>query len=195
MPAAVVVGAALALLWWRPVPAAVMAFAATAAYSRLVAPVDGRLSETALAMGVTFAVGALTRGRIAVLGLGVCLLGQLVGVGTDDPLGEALVLSVCWLGGRAVNQVSLLVEQTRANNAMLSGQESYAAEQALVAERLRFARDLHDAVGHSLTVITLQAGAARRLAPPIRSGPARSSPPWPRWPGMGWRVDARVAAR
>lgn len=163
VPAALVVGAALTLLWWRPVVAAAVAFAATTAYARLVAPVDGSLSGTALAMGATFAVGALARGPAAVLGLGVCLLGQLVGVGTDDRLGEALVLTVCWLGGRAVHQVSLLVEQTRANNAVLSRQESYAAEQALVTERLRLARDLHDAVGHSLTVITLQAGAARRL--------------------------------
>jgi signal transduction histidine kinase len=163
-PAALAVGVPLALLWWRPVPAAVVAFAVTAAWARLVAPLDGSLSETGFAMWTTFAVGALSRGPASAIGLAACLLAQLVGVGTDDLLGEALVLLVSWAGGRAVNRVSLLLEETRANNETLRLQEGEAAERALVAERLRMARDIHDVVGHSLTVITLQAGAARRLA-------------------------------
>ncbi|HEX5428425.1 MAG TPA: histidine kinase [Pedococcus sp.] len=164
-PTALAVGVPLALLWWRPVPAAVVAFAVTAAWARLVAPLDGSLSETGFAMWTTFAVGALTRGPASALGLSACLLGQLLGVGTDDRLGEGLVLLVAWVGGRAVNRVSLLLEETRANNETLRQQEGQAAERALVAERLRIARDIHDVVGHTLTVITLQAGAARRLTP------------------------------
>jgi signal transduction histidine kinase len=39
-----------------------------------------------------------------------------------------------------------------------------------VDERLRLAREVHDQLGHSLTVIALQAGAARRMA---ASDPAR----------------------
>jgi signal transduction histidine kinase len=163
-PTALAVGAPLALLWWRPVPAAVVAFAVMAACARLVAPLDGSLSETGFAMWTTFTVGALTRGPASAVGLSACLLGQLLGVGTDDPLGEGLVLLVAWAGGRAVNRVSVLLEETRANNETLRQQESQAAERALVAERLRIARDIHDVVGHTLTVITLQAGAARRLA-------------------------------
>jgi signal transduction histidine kinase len=40
--------------------------------------------------------------------------------------------------------------------------ESHAAERAL-AERNRLARELHDSVGHALTITTLQAGAAARV--------------------------------
>ena len=47
--ASAAVGAPLALAWWRPVPAAALAWLAAAAYSRLVAPLDGTLSEVALA--------------------------------------------------------------------------------------------------------------------------------------------------
>lgn len=164
VPASLVVGAPLALLWWRPVTAVALVWVATAAYSRLVAPLDGSLSETAFALGAAFAVGALSRRRTAVVGLLVCLLGQLVGASARDPLGEGLLLLVCWLGGLAVNEVSRLVEQTRANNELIAQQDATAAARAVMEERLRLSREIHDAIGHSLTVVVLQAGAARRFA-------------------------------
>lgn len=171
VPAGLVVGAPLVLAWWRPVAAAALAWIAAAAYSRLLAPLDGSLSETAFAFAATFGVAMLSRRRTAVLGLAVCWLGQLVGVGTDDPLGAGAFLLLCWLGGLAVNEASRLVEQTRANIDLLGRQETASAARAVVEERLRLAREIHDAIGHSLTVVALQAGAARRLG---RSDPGRA---------------------
>jgi signal transduction histidine kinase len=164
LPAALAVGAPLALTWWRPIQAVAVSWVATAAYARSVAPIDGTLSETALALSMAFAVGALSPRRTAVAGLLVCWLGQLVGVGTHDLLGEGLMLLISWLGGVAVNEVSRLVEQAHANNELLARQEGAAAIEAVLDERLRIAREIHDAIGHSLTVVALQAGAARRLA-------------------------------
>lgn len=164
VPASLVVAAPLALAWWRPVTAVTIAWIVAAAYSRLIAPTDGSLSETAFALAAAFAVAALSRRRMAVVGLVVCWLGQLAGVGTSDPLGEVELLLLCWLGGLAVNEVSVLVEQTRTNNEILNEQETMSSARAVVEERLRLAREIHDAIGHSLTVVALQAGAARRLA-------------------------------
>ncbi len=171
LPAALVVGAPLTLAWWRPVTSIALTWIAVTCYSRAVAPLDGSLSETGFALAAAFAVAALSRRRMAVAGLVLCWLGQLVGVGAGDPLGEAILILLSWLGGLALNEASRLVEQTHANNELLSRQEASAAARARVEERLRLAQEIHDAIGHSLTVVALQAGAARRLA---RNDPERA---------------------
>jgi signal transduction histidine kinase len=158
------VGLAVALTWWRPVTSAAAALAGAAVFSRLVVPLDGTLSESALALALAFGVAALSRREAAVLGLLVCWGGQLVGVGTQDPLGEGLAIAMCWAGGAVLHEMSRLVEQGRANNELIAAQQGEALRHAVVEERLRFAREVHDAIGSSLTVVVLQAGGARRVA-------------------------------
>jgi signal transduction histidine kinase len=171
VPAALLVAAPLALSWWRPVLVTALAWLAMAGYCRLVAQLDGGLSQPAFALGTAFVVAALSRRRAAVLGLTVCLLGQLVGVGTDDPIGGGALLVLSWLGGLALQEASRLVEQTHANNELLARQQETSSARAVVEERLRLAREIHDVIGHSLTVVALQAGAARRLtsSDPLRA--------------------------
>jgi signal transduction histidine kinase len=160
----VLVGLAAATTWWRPVLAAAAGLGLVTVFSRLVVPLDGSLSETALVLALAFTVAALSHRRAAVVGLLVCWVGQLVGVGTQDPLGEALAVAMCWAGGLALNEVSRLLEQGRVNNELIAAQQAEVLRHAVVEERLRFAREVHDAIGSSLTAIVLQAGGARRLA-------------------------------
>src|SRR6185295_9696641 len=51
----------------------------------------------------------------------------------------------------------------RANVALIAAQD-LLAQQSRVAERLRIARDLHDAVGHHLTALSLQLEVASHKA-------------------------------
>lgn len=168
--AALGVAGPLALLWWRPLAAVLAAWVAATAFSREVTPLDGTLSGAALALAAAFAVAALSTRRAAVIGLAACWVGQLVGVGVGDPFGVGTIVLVCWLGGLVVHESSRLVEMGRATTRLMAGQEPLARQRAVVEERLRLARDLHDQVGHTLTVVAIQAGAARRLA---ASDPAR----------------------
>lgn len=73
----------------------------------------------------------------------------------------ALTVLVAWLLGNSAHQSRLHTEQVRAQ----------AATQAVTDERLRIARELHDVVAHTIGIVALQAGAARRV---IDSQPLRA---------------------
>jgi signal transduction histidine kinase len=105
---------------------------------------------------VLFAVAATCRRAVAVAGLTAALgvmavqglLLRLDGRGAGDAGVLSLVLVVCWTAGYAA-------QQRRAYVAHLADQ---VATSAVTQERLRIARELHDVVAHSMTVVAVQAG-------------------------------------
>ena len=80
----------------------------------------------------------------------------------SDRLGALVWLApsvIVWLIGSLVRITRLYTEQRRLNR-------EHQAAQAVAEERNRIARELHDVVGHSISVMTVQASAVRRRLGP-----------------------------
>jgi signal transduction histidine kinase len=87
----------------------------------------------------------------------------VVNGGGFSPVPEMLVIGP-WIAGRIVGSRRRLADQLRARNAeLLAQREAYAAE-AVRYERSRIAADLHDIVGHALSLMVVQASAGQRVA-------------------------------
>ncbi|MFJ3927960.1 sensor histidine kinase [Streptomyces sp. NPDC090022] len=88
----------------------------------------------------------------------------LVGVGLAVPGGDAYLIGLvvpALLGGFAMIGVQAMIRTT----AQLRQARATVAQLAANEERLRMARDLHDLLGHSLSLITLKSELAGRMLP------------------------------
>ncbi len=126
-----------------------------------LATVDGAGWIYAIAYSVVPAIRSGGRGALAVLPLGA-LYALVLGLAIGEPTGSLIGTVVSILGtGAVVFGFSRLI---RANQALAQAQEE-RAQVAVSEERARFARDLHDLLGHSLSVVALKSEVAQRLLP------------------------------
>jgi two-component system, NarL family, sensor histidine kinase DesK len=100
-------------------------------------------------------------GRWALVGVGVCAglsAGSLLIIGSSA--GVIIGYATPALG---VGMLMLVMADLRASNRQLVDARAELAQLAVTRERERFARDLHDLLGHTLSVIALKAELAGRL--------------------------------
>ncbi len=146
MPAAAAFGALSLVGWWWGLPTAIAAFVAGRGPGR------GRTLVLVLA-------GALVAGAVA-----VAVVPSLLTLGTQFVAVIVLAVLVPWFVGRFSRQYRELVRAGWERAEQLERERQLIAEQARLLERARIARDMHDVLGHDLSLIALSAGALK-LAP------------------------------
>lgn len=181
LPRRVAVPAAVAmttpLLWRRRAPVAVVGIVFGAFALQIVwgVPDDAQLAPTAAVLAASFSVGAYAERQRAIGGLALALL--LAGMSVPvDPAATVsdfgfvvLVVGASWGAGRLVyaRGSEARAQQLRAEHLAAAGEQR--VRQAIEVERRRIARELHDIVAHSLSLIVVQAGGAEQV---VRSDPA-----------------------
>jgi signal transduction histidine kinase len=156
--------ATLPLAWRRRAPLLVslLVFAALAARALVGEPLE--IYPVPIAgLVATYTVASYAPLRDALLAAAFAGLALAIAVvngsGTDAapaPLASAVLYGTVWLAGRMVG-----VRHERAR-ALHAARDRHAAE-AVAAERDRIAREMHDAVSHSLAAIVMQAAGARNV--------------------------------
>jgi signal transduction histidine kinase len=175
---------------WLAVPAVALIVLPLLSYPRfpLAAPlsvlvaaaalsfVDGRLVVFPAGIFVTGVAAALLVGMLpdvhrARLGLAVLVACATVIV-TNDPdrtTGEfvsvPVLLAVGWFAGRTLRERGEQARDAEVRAARAERERETAARIGIAEERARIARELHDIVAHSVSVMVLQVGAVRHNLP------------------------------
>lgn len=149
-----------------PVAAAAVACAVLLAASPLGAAgtLNGALGTPLLSVlfMLSYTLGTETGVATGLAGtvlLAVCA--QIAG-GGFSPVAEMITFGP-WLSGRVVLSRRRLAEQLQARNEELRAEQETFAGESVRYERARIARDLHDIVAHSLSVMVVQASVGQRM--------------------------------
>ena len=155
-------------------PFAVFSIVATAALLHVLVGFANQFLLTFAVLVATFSVAAYAPWPLAILaaaaigfGLPLNFVVDWSNHGevnlSDIPYNYAL-FGAAWILGDNLRQRRRRERELEERAERLQAEQEERARRAVAAEQVRIARDLHDAVAHTLSVIVLQAGAARRIA-------------------------------
>ncbi|WP_261569533.1 sensor histidine kinase [Frankia gtarii] len=82
---------------------------------------------------------------------------------TADLAGVVMCFLIATIGGDAARSRRAFAAGRQARTLGEAREQALAAERVLLTERARLAGELHDALGHTVNVMVLQAGVARRV--------------------------------
>ena len=98
------------------------------------------------------------------IGVGSGILGATVSPGAHRCRACLRSSSSAWLLGNYVGSRRNYTAELEAKNRQLEQARVELAERAVTDERLRIARELHDVVAHTMSVVAVQAGTGRMVA-------------------------------
>jgi signal transduction histidine kinase len=165
-----VVGIVLPLAWWRTWP-----LRATACLLVVALPAEWLTSAADLPgiwftlLALSFGLGAHEQGRgaaagVALLTVGIVATSAISGsLAFGDVAFPAVVVGAFCLAGRTARSRARLAGELHEAAARARERRAAEAERAVAEERRRIAREMHDVVAHSVSVMVVQAGGARRI--------------------------------
>lgn len=128
------------------------------------------LSPFVVMLVLAYNTGAHTRGRRSWVGAVVLLLfmtsviwGQIESRQVALQPQGWVVMTVVWLIGKGMQRYRDLTTALRAQALQLEQERDERARLAVAVERGRIAREMHDVVAHSVSVIVVQAAAEKRV--------------------------------
>jgi signal transduction histidine kinase len=144
----------------------------TIAVVALIAVIDRGASETALGIAAAFCFYTLAARASVRTSVDVALLGCALGAAALTPHAGFASLIVDWLlyvllpylAGRTVAVRRALTRQLNVNTERARREQEVRARAAAAEERTRIAREIHDVIAHSLSVMVIQTVAAREVA-------------------------------
>lgn len=159
------------LAWRRRAPLAVLAFVSTAGAAQYVAfGAPESLGIFLPPLIALYSVGRYSETVSVVLAVPIALLGTAVH-DLKDPQFQLsgvtfffwALLALAWPLGRAFRARDIDVARLAAHAQELERERDAALRSAITAERGRISRELHDVVGHAISVVVLQLQAAQAL--------------------------------
>ena len=160
---------AVPVAWRRrtPLAALVVAGVAAVAYEAL------GFAESATTIGVLiclYSVAAHCDRRRSIIGAVYTAIGTLVvfitarwGVNLGNIVSNVVVFATAWILGDNLRNRRAYLASLEDRAARLEREQVEQAHRAVADERARIARELHDVVAHNVSVMVVQAGAARRM--------------------------------
>ena len=169
IPFALAAGPVLFLRRRFPLGAPTATFAALVGFATVSNQAGNNLSFPFFcAIGAMVTFGATRERRIAYAGIPIAFatVGYVThqfhqGVGSVPWV--VGFFTAAWLAGFFLSSRSQQTEELRERAERLELEREVKARTAVAEERARIARELHDIVGHSVSVMTVQASAVRRL--------------------------------
>jgi signal transduction histidine kinase len=117
---------------------------------------------------IVYSTAAHTSRRRSYAGAAMIVAYQLIGYGPllpgalNQAFGEWVFYAIAWALGKTLRYRELRGDRLEARTAELEAKRESQIQAAVTDERARIARELHDIVAHSVSLMVLQAGAARQ---------------------------------
>jgi signal transduction histidine kinase len=145
-------GAGISFVDWRLIPFAVSLFVVGMAVAFLL----GNL-RNAVQAGIGLAV---------VLGSAAIIVYKIPGHSAAELVFIPLEFGISWLAGFVLRETAEQAEAAEGRATLAEQEREAEALRVVVEERTRIARELHDIVGHAVSVMTVRTSGVRRLLRP-----------------------------